>query len=420
MAHKTLVGGTAYNITGGKTMIDGAIYDIKKGRTLVDGTGYDINFAPEPIAMLYSSGNFIFQIDNSVIDGETLVNSYAGWESVSYKNASAVPWHSSRNNIINVSFQNEIAPISLSYWFDNARKMKNFNINGLNLNYVTNMYSTYKRCSNLTGSPVCGDNVTNMDDTYSECLNLTGSPVCGEKVTSMTGTYFRCHKLTGSPVCGDNVTSMWGTYSNCTRLTGSPVCGDKVTYMYQTYDNCVCLTGSPVCGDKVTDMISTYSNCFNLTGSPVCGDKVTDMFSTYSNCFNLTGSPVCGDKVTGMISTYYNCFNLTGSPVCGDKVTNMYYAYFNCSNLTGNAYFYSSSVSNVKYCFGDKNNLKQLNIYVPSGSTTEATVLINNTSSLVGANITYTNAGTYHYNTAYNIYIYPISNVAAARAANGD
>lgn len=46
MAHKTLVGGTAYDITGGKCLVDGTGYSIKKGRTLVGGTGYDVNFAP--------------------------------------------------------------------------------------------------------------------------------------------------------------------------------------------------------------------------------------------------------------------------------------------------------------------------------------------------------------------------------------
>lgn len=46
-AHTILIGGTAYEITGGYTMIDGTVYPITKGRTLVDGTGYDINFEQE-------------------------------------------------------------------------------------------------------------------------------------------------------------------------------------------------------------------------------------------------------------------------------------------------------------------------------------------------------------------------------------
>ena len=49
MAHKTLIGGTAYDITGGRTLIGGTGYDITKGRTLIGGTGYNINFATNPL-----------------------------------------------------------------------------------------------------------------------------------------------------------------------------------------------------------------------------------------------------------------------------------------------------------------------------------------------------------------------------------
>ena len=40
--HKTLIGGTAYEVKGGKCLVNGTAYSIKKGRTLVGGTGYDI------------------------------------------------------------------------------------------------------------------------------------------------------------------------------------------------------------------------------------------------------------------------------------------------------------------------------------------------------------------------------------------
>lgn len=43
-AHKTLVGGTAYTVKGGKCMVNGTVYNILKGRTLINGTGYDITF----------------------------------------------------------------------------------------------------------------------------------------------------------------------------------------------------------------------------------------------------------------------------------------------------------------------------------------------------------------------------------------
>ena len=44
MSHKTIIGGTVYEVKGGKCLVNGTSYDIKKGRTLINGTGYDISF----------------------------------------------------------------------------------------------------------------------------------------------------------------------------------------------------------------------------------------------------------------------------------------------------------------------------------------------------------------------------------------
>lgn len=44
MAHKTLIDGTAYTVSGGRTLADGTSYNVKNGKVLVDGTAYDISF----------------------------------------------------------------------------------------------------------------------------------------------------------------------------------------------------------------------------------------------------------------------------------------------------------------------------------------------------------------------------------------
>lgn len=46
MAHKTLIGGTAYEIGGGKDLIGGTVYAKDHGKTLVGGTVYEVGFAP--------------------------------------------------------------------------------------------------------------------------------------------------------------------------------------------------------------------------------------------------------------------------------------------------------------------------------------------------------------------------------------
>lgn len=44
MAHKTLVNGASYEISGGKTLVGGTAYSISGGKTLVGGTAYEIGF----------------------------------------------------------------------------------------------------------------------------------------------------------------------------------------------------------------------------------------------------------------------------------------------------------------------------------------------------------------------------------------
>ena len=144
------------------------------------------------------------------------------------------------------------------------------------------------------------------------------------------------------------------------------------------------------------------------------------MSGAYQHCTNLTGSPVCGNKVTGMGWTYCNCKNLTGSPVCGPNVTGMAWTYYGCPNIYGNSYFYSKNVSNMCNCFRGRNPSKRLNIYVYNNSTTMRTCLYNNVSSMVGENIKWSYFSNKYYNTAYNIYIYPVQNVYTAKINNRD
>lgn len=61
MAHKTLIGGTAYEIAGGKTLVNGAVYTIESGKTLVNGTVYGIDF--QEMITLRINPNFDFWND---------------------------------------------------------------------------------------------------------------------------------------------------------------------------------------------------------------------------------------------------------------------------------------------------------------------------------------------------------------------
>ena len=61
MAQKTLIGGTAYSISGGRTMVNGTIYNIKEGKAKINGASRKISFAPEYYALLYTTGDMCFK-----------------------------------------------------------------------------------------------------------------------------------------------------------------------------------------------------------------------------------------------------------------------------------------------------------------------------------------------------------------------
>lgn len=65
MASKTLIGGTAYEISGGKTLVNGTAYNIKNGKTLIDGVIHDVNFLYKVII------GYSFWGDSSVTIGDT-------------------------------------------------------------------------------------------------------------------------------------------------------------------------------------------------------------------------------------------------------------------------------------------------------------------------------------------------------------
>lgn len=66
MAHKTLIGGTAYEIKGGRDLIGGTVHSKKNGKAIINGTVYDIplskgiplnTITPGAIMMLNESGS---------------------------------------------------------------------------------------------------------------------------------------------------------------------------------------------------------------------------------------------------------------------------------------------------------------------------------------------------------------------------
>ena len=68
MAHKTLISGTAYSVTGGRELIGGTGYGCKAGKTLIGGTAFDVPFvAGIPIGNLAVGSVVALNIGNFIV-----------------------------------------------------------------------------------------------------------------------------------------------------------------------------------------------------------------------------------------------------------------------------------------------------------------------------------------------------------------
>lgn len=122
MAHKTLIGGTAYTIKGGKDLIAGTSYAKKQGKVLVAGTKMSIPFSsgvplstttPGEILMLNESGSLVpFYIAKH--DYESGLNGAGRTLLVRKDCYDKRPWHSSNVNAY--------ASSAIDSWFNGTYK----------------------------------------------------------------------------------------------------------------------------------------------------------------------------------------------------------------------------------------------------------------------------------------------------------
>lgn len=295
-------------------------------------------------------------------------------------------FHSKNLNVTSISFGNFIdtsKTTDMGYMFTDY-KGSELDTSSLNTSNVTNMYSMFCYCSNLTVLDVNNfdtSKVTNMKYMFDSCSNLTTldisnfntSSVTGmsymfddcsnlttldisnfntSKVTNMSYMFFECSSLTVLDVSNFNtssVTDMSYMFFDCSSLTALNVSHfdtSKVTNMDTMFDNCsnlITLDVSSFDTSKVTNMGGMFGYCEKLITLDVSGfntSKVTDIHRMFYVCSNLITLDVSGfdtSNVTDMSNMFQSCTSLTALDVSNwntGKVTNMECMFMYCSNLT--------------------------------------------------------------------------------------
>ena len=239
---------------------------------------------------------------------------------------------------------------------------------------VTNMISTFERCSSLTDitNLVIPENVTNMGLTFSRCTTLTdaSSLIIPSQVTNMSNTFSGCTKLQKAPVLtrATKLTSLSATFSGCTTLRreGLPVLPDHITAMSGTFAECTSLTdiSDYHLPNSLTDMSGTFRKCSALTseGIPVIPSEVKKMSSTFSDCISLTTlrKLIIPQGVTDISYLVSGCTALRDNdlPVIPNSVTKMESTFNGCTSLVNvSALNIPTSVTDMSRCFGSCTNL---------------------------------------------------------------
>jgi len=122
MANKTLIGGTSYDISGGRCLVNGTGYNVKKGRTLVGGSGYNVDFiSPAKVLDVKNmiSNMYVWRLDYVngywVACGATLYNENA---KIAYATSLNGPWTTINVTPANGYYYDRITSITYAngYW----------------------------------------------------------------------------------------------------------------------------------------------------------------------------------------------------------------------------------------------------------------------------------------------------------------
>lgn len=113
MGQKVEVGGTGYDLKGGKPLIGGTAYAIKKGRTLIGGTGYDIKISGDTLVVIIEGVQ-----DNTASDVYIDGTNITGSKTLEVNRSSQVELHASYNAGVTINEQRLKAPMNDAVVFD--------------------------------------------------------------------------------------------------------------------------------------------------------------------------------------------------------------------------------------------------------------------------------------------------------------
>lgn len=256
-------------------------------------------------AVIYSNGELSFEGKGDVLEYD-------------YGEA---PWQNTENTITAITFEKDIAPDSMDYWFQNFEE----------LTYIQKLPSSVKSAVGMLSGCIMLE--TGVD--WSECSNLL----------DITEMYEGCENIKNIPKIPSSVKNATALCRDCINLQTAPDMSDAQNMNDTTsmFEGCLILTSTNSApAIKVAD--NMYSRCINLTEAPEINESIESascMFDGDSSLVTAARIPASAKEISNM---YSDCPKLQGELVI-DSNTEDYNEIFSGSvnattlNLKGKSKF---------------------------------------------------------------------------------
>ena len=255
----------------------------------VNGNSEDEDTGDMVYAKLYDDGTLIFSSTDYTASDKNLAEDYGDisknkfWlnEEKGIIEGDYWGWIDTKtfeNKATSVIIYDKIRPINTSCWFEGYTG-DSLDLMNLDTSNVTDMFSMFRMCNNLTKLNVSDfdtSKVTDMSGMFIECRDLAELDVSKfntSKVTNMADMFSGCNKLTELDVRNfntSNVRNMSFMFTQCNTLTELDVSNFNTS--------------------KVTDMSGMFIGCRDLAELEVSNfdtSNVTDMNAMFFGCDNL-------------------------------------------------------------------------------------------------------------------------------------
>lgn len=232
-------------------------------------------------ASVFANGALIFtqglpSEETIVANGGEVYESMTGFEKKSYPAASKLPWNDYASNILSVSFETEVNPVSTAFWFSDLA-IYEVDVSNLNMSQVTNMESMFAKSSQLQSIDTTGWNtsqVTNMARVFSGCSSLSSASIASlntSNVRDFSEAFLGCSNLTKlylTEWSTSNATTLYAMFKGCTNLRSIDGAEDwntsNVTNMADTFLHCTSLKID--CSQWTVTNVTTHSSFSSSTG----------------------------------------------------------------------------------------------------------------------------------------------------------